>query len=420
MNRRHHKYMYLYTCRYLYNARWKADVPWGIVSKEGAVVIQVGTLLSSSSQWQRTPTMTRRFLRPDNLPSMAHLPWSIIHSAGWHFSSFGNPAALREKLVSYGDSPFAHDFYLEEGRLERLQFFGLPYFYLRAMSSLEDSPFHRVSYAEEDNEEDCRSFPSLPRALEELGSNSSVHRLFFPPLSSASSSSSSYTEQQTIHDPTWAQQDILNAQLLFGPGGMVIPGMASSSSSSSARTFHYDCSKDWLKMVKGFCPSNNDGSSASSSICVQNLSQYLRSICEGEESSSSSGSVQVYTNDHVLVGLWLPTTVLLGEEDSRRNKTNDIRDEGTVQCILKVPVEVLAIDDMQKKLDRLMGLATQTCLDLKATPDGQECIQVMYKGLLVYLNLGPADGQQGVEADNIGKHGHSFDHHVMDRTSSAL
>ena len=78
--------------RYIYNAHWKAEIAWGLFGKEGGFIATGAMLFASSDSASfpgRTPTMTRRFLRPGNLANMANLPWSIVHSAGWHFSSFG-------------------------------------------------------------------------------------------------------------------------------------------------------------------------------------------------------------------------------------------------------------------------------------------------------------------------------------------
>jgi len=111
---------------YLYSFDFIAPRPWGITSREGAYVVPFHMLLPSNSgglsndsfgfdtkesMRTGTPSQWRRALRSREAAAlsfgknsngadtvMALGLWSSMGGAGWHLSSFGGVAAVREKI----------------------------------------------------------------------------------------------------------------------------------------------------------------------------------------------------------------------------------------------------------------------------------------------------------------------------------
>jgi beta-1,4-mannosyl-glycoprotein beta-1,4-N-acetylglucosaminyltransferase len=252
---------------FIYNARWRSKVPWGLIAKEGAVVV-TGQVLQSGA----TLTQCRRFLREGYWRAGRELPWGVIEGGGWHFSSFGGAQTLRTKLESYADDVFYQAFLLDPTRLARLQHFGVPYFFLPSMRSIEDNNF----------------LPTNPElALEGLTrrawEGSGPRALFFPPSDPAPSN-------PEVTDPGWLRQDFLAARLFMA--GEVLMTLPWAAAREGQVTFEYECGRH-AEQVAGFCEWKG-------AACMDDLGAHVARACDGQP-PGAAGHFKITLEDATLV-----------------------------------------------------------------------------------------------------------------------
>lgn len=122
-----------------YDFRWRSRLQWGMVAKEGAVLVDAASLGVGADDPSSALTASdwRRMMRPDRVEKNADLrgrgrAW--LEGGGWHASSFGGVDALAEKLESYIEaSTYNTSFYRDRDRLRRLVDGGVGHFELVSM-----------------------------------------------------------------------------------------------------------------------------------------------------------------------------------------------------------------------------------------------------------------------------------------------
>lgn len=121
-----------------YDFRWRSPKQWGLVAREGALLLEAAALGVGGSAGGdvRTASDWRRMDRTDRIVATGKsgLDRSFALDAGWHLSSFGGLDAVAEKLEAYIEAHvYDTPFYRDRDRLRRLIAGGVGYFELVSM-----------------------------------------------------------------------------------------------------------------------------------------------------------------------------------------------------------------------------------------------------------------------------------------------
>jgi len=285
---------------YLYSVLWKASIPWGVIAREGPVVVTAGFLLAGHQEEEgRTASAMRRLLRPSHLPSFSSLPIAVIQSAGWHFSSFGGPTSMRDKLISYADHVYEKGFLLDMETIERLQHYGVPYFFMAQMEDENDNLFLP---------NDLNS-DSLPLSLYEDPSLSIRHLLFGDPNRQVCGPSAATTPSR-ITDVRWLRQDLLKARYYLSDTKMSLVGVKERS---SITTLRYTCGsvKETERKIQMLCKTL-----VGDVDCHGTLSDNVAQTCASSPDPSVHRSLAVKVADSQLASIALFNTTFIVEVKS--------------------------------------------------------------------------------------------------------